>query len=380
MKFTILKEYLNQAIQHVSRAISGRTAIPILNGIKIDVTSAGMVLTASDTEVTIQHFIPAEEGEERIITIEKTGSIVLPAKFFVEIIKKLPEQHVEMELKEPYQTIMKSGTAEIQMIGLDPEEYPALPAIAENNAITLPASVLKTMIKQTVFAVSANESTPVLTGVLWTLSGQTLKFVATDRHRLATRQIKIDADPSLTFENIVIPGKTLNELYKIIPDQNLLADIVVADNQVLFRLGNILFYSRVLEGVYPDTSKIIPQTYKTEMIVNTKAFLEAMDRAYLLSREEKTNIVKLVTKEDGSLEISSSLSELGKITEQLPTAEMKGEPVKISFNSKYMLDALKVLDSEQIQIGFTGMMSPIIVKPDDSADVLHLILPYRTVN
>ncbi|WEK54245.1 MAG: DNA polymerase III subunit beta [Candidatus Cohnella colombiensis] len=379
MKLTILRGELNDAIQHVSKAVASRTTIPILSGIKLDTDFSGVTLTASDTEISIQSFIPLEVADKIIVSVEKTGSVVLPAKFFIEIIKKLPHEEVHIEVKEQYQTIIKSGSTEIQLVGLDPEEFPILPSVIEDQIISISGTLLRDMIKQTVFSVTTNESTPILTGVLWNLQEGQYKFVATDRHRLASRTAQIETK-DVNFSNIVISGKTMNELSKIIPDQDVMVDIVVADNQVLFKLGNVLFYSRMLDGTYPDTSKIIPQSFKTELVLNTKLLNEAIDRAYLLSREEKTNIVRLMTTEDGLIEISSSSSELGKVTEQIVATEMKGEPLKIAFNSKYMLDVLKVIDSEEIFIGFVGAMSPIIIKPQDHNHSLHLILPYRTTN
>ncbi|MBU5441966.1 DNA polymerase III subunit beta [Paenibacillus sp. MSJ-34] len=380
MKLTIYKNELNEAIQHVSKAITSRTTIPILHGIKIDVTHQGVTLTASDTDISIQSFIPLEDGKRTIARIEKTGSVVLPAKFFVDIIKKLPLEDVEIEVKEHFQTFIRSGSTDIQMVGLDPEEFPVLPTIEGNQTITINGDLLKTVIKQTVFAISTNESTPILTGILWTLKDNELKFMATDRVRLASRSVRLDTNEDVQFNNVVISGKTLNELSKIVPDQNTLVEIVVSDNQVLFKIDRVLFYSRILDGVYPDVSKVIPQNYKTELTLDTKKLTDAIDRAYLLSREEKTNIVRLMTKEDGTIEISSSSSELGKVTEQLDVKEFTGEPLKISFNSKYMLDVLKVIDSEYIFLGFTGAMSPIIIIPKEHSDSLHLILPYRTTN
>lgn len=379
MKLTILRGELNEAIQHVSKAVASRTTIPILSGIKMDAGYNGVTLTASDTDISIQSFIPLEIQHKTIVTVEKSGSVVLPAKFFVEIVKKLPNEEVYIEVGDRYQTLIRSGAAEIQLVGLDPEEFPILPSIQEDQVVTIPGDLLRDMIRQTVFSVTTNESTPILTGVLWNLQDGNYKFVATDRHRLASRTVNINAH-DIQFSNIVISGKTLNELAKIVPDQNDNVDIVVADNQVLFKLGNVLFYSRILEGTYPDTSKIIPQSFKTELILNTKQLSEAIDRAYLLSREEKTNIVRLTTIENGGIEISSSSSELGKVTELLDVIELRGEPLKIAFNSKFMIDVLKVLDSEELFIGFTGAMSPIIIKPRDHEHSLFLILPYRTTN
>ncbi|SDF48697.1 DNA polymerase III, beta subunit [Fontibacillus panacisegetis] len=380
MKIRVLKHELNESIQHVAKAISSRTTIPILTGIKLEVNFQGMTLTASDTDISIQAFIPAEDNEKKIVQVERPGSVVLPAKFFVEIIKKLPSQEVEMEVKESFQTMIRSGSTDIQMVGMDPEEFPVLPNIEENQVISIPGDLLKNMVKQTVFSISSNETSPILTGVLWNLSDDQFKFVATDRHRLACRTAKLDDADGVRFSNIVISGKTLNELSKIIPEQNTRVDIVVADNQVLFKIDRVLFYTRILDGTYPDTSKIIPTNYKTELVLDTKKLSDSIDRAYLLSREEKTNIVRLQTLEDGTIEISSSSSELGKVTEQLEVSQFTGDALRISFNSKYMLDVLKVVESEQLRICFTGAMSPIIIKPMDDSQSLYLILPYRTTN
>ncbi|TDF94344.1 DNA polymerase III subunit beta [Paenibacillus piri] len=380
MKLTILKEYLNDSIQHVSKAISNKTTIPILSGIKIDADANGMTLTASDTDISIQSFIPTELNELSIIELQRKGSVVLSSKFFVEIVRKLPASQVEIEVNDHFQTTIRSGSSEIQLVGLDPEEYPTLPSIEENRRIQLPSDLLKTMIKQTSFAVSTNESTPILTGVLWSAQNGKLKLTGCDRHRLASRETQIDVDPDFQLSNVSISGRTLNELSKILPDQNTLIDVIFAENQVLFQLSSILFYTRILDGTYPDTSKLIPQSYQTELVIHAQQLANAIDRAYLLSREEKTNIVKLIMREDQTIEISSSSSELGKVTEQLDVNSLTGELLRISFNSKYMLDALKVIDSELIHIGFTGAMQPIIIRPEESNNLLQLILPYRTTN
>ncbi|NGZ76616.1 DNA polymerase III subunit beta [Saccharibacillus alkalitolerans] len=380
MKISISKSHLNDAIQHVSKAISSRTTIPILGGIKFDVAYHGVTLTASDTDISIQSFIPAEEGNKTVVTVEKVGSVVLPAKFFVEIIKKLPTSEIEMEVGSGFQTFIRAGATDIQLVGLDPEEFPVLPNIEENRVLSVPGDLLRHMIRQTGFSISTQETTPILTGVMWSLKEGQLKFVATDRHRLATRTVRLEGAEDVEFNNVVISGKTLNELSKIIPDQNTLVDIVVADNQVLFKVDRILFYSRILDGLYPDTSKIIPSSHKTRLLLDTKKLSESIDRAYLLSREEKTNIVRMQTLEEGGIEISSSSTELGRVKEEIELSEFEGEQLRLSFNSKYMLDVLKVIESEQLTIRFTGVMSPIIIEPTDDSNSLYIILPYRTTN
>ncbi len=379
MNLIIAKHELNKALQHVSKAISSRSPIPILSGIKIEATKEHVIFTASDTDITIQYYVFPEQEDVIHYEILQEGSAVLPARIFTEIVRKMPESQIEIQSNPQFQALIKSGNSEVQLMGMDPEEYPLMPALDEHQQFSIRSEVLKSMIRQTSFAVSANESTPILTGIMWSLSNQVLKFVATDRHRLASREANIQTDPSLNFKNIVISGKTLNELSKLLPEQDTNIDLFLANNQILFQYDSILFYSRILDGMYPDTSKIIPQTYKTELVVNTKLLLDAIDRANLLSREEKTNIVKLSMLDQEKIEISSSQSELGRIKEEVALVSCKGEPLQIAFNSKYMLDALRTIDSETIFIGFVGTMSPIIIKPEDQEHTLHLILPYRTV-
>jgi DNA polymerase-3 subunit beta len=380
MKLTIYKDVLNEAVQQVARAISNRTTNPILKGIWLKTTNEGLVLTASDTDLSIQVIVPIETNEKINMTIERQGGVVLTAKFFVDIVKKMPADQITIDSNEQFLTLIQSGKAELQIMGLDPEEFPVLATIEDSQIIQVTSELIKTQIKRTLFAVSTTESTPILTGILWSLANNQIKLVATDRHRLSQAEAVVPDATGLELKNVVISGQNLNELLKLLPDQNTLIDMVVTDNQILFRLGRISFYTRLLDGTYPDTSKIIPQQFKSELLINTKLFMDAIDRAYLLSREEKTNIVRLQTLADGTLEIGSSMSDLGKMTEQLEVVNFTGEPLKISFNSKYMLDALKTIESEQLSIGFTGAMSPIIVKPAADTNLLHLILPYRTTN
>jgi len=378
MKLTIRKNELNEAVQQAAKAVSSRPAIPILSGIKFDADPQGLTLTASDTEISIQTHVPAEIDGEPIVRVERPGSIVLPARFMAEIVKKLPEDEVEFEQQGGFQVTIRSGATDIQMIGLDAEEFPLLPDIGRQQVFTMPGELLKNMIRQTIFATSTNEQTPILTGIQWQMQGGELKFTATDRHRLSTCSAGVDAPEGERFASIVIAARTLNELSRIIPDSQDPVEIAAADNQVLFRIGRVLFYSRVLDGAYPDTSRIIPQEFKTEMEIDTRRLTEAIDRAYLMSREEKTNIVRIVTLGGGDIEISSSSTELGRVTEQIRTVRLEGDELRIAFNSKYMLDVLRVIDSERIFIGFNGSMSPIVIRPTDGDRQLHIILPYRT--
>ncbi len=377
MKFIIQRDRLVQSVQDVMKAVTSRTTIPILTGIKVTATENGVTLTGSDSDISIESSIPKEENGDEIVEVKQTGSIVLQARFFSEIVKKLPTDSVEIEVLNHLQTIIRSGKSEFNLNGLDAEEYPRLPQIEENNKFQIAADLLKALIRQTVFAVSTSETRPILTGVNWKVGNNELICIATDSHRLALRKAKVESEINETY-NVVIPGKSLNELSKIIDDTSDLIDIVITENQVLFKAKHLLFFSRLLEGNYPDTSRLIPAESKTEVIVNTREFLQAIDRASLLAREGKNNVVKFSTIEAESIEISSNSPEIGKVVEEVQSHSIEGEELKISFSAKYMMDALKALEGTDIKVSFTGAMRPFVIRPLHDETILQLILPVRT--
>jgi len=377
MRFFIQKDRLVESVQDVMKAVTSRTTIPILTGIKIEANSEGVTFTGSDSDISIESFIPKEEDGDELVEIRETGGIVLQARFFNEIVRKLPEDEVEITVENHLQTFIRSGNAEFNLNGLDVEEYPLLPQIEENHVFSIPTDILKTFIRQTVFAVSTSETRPVLTGVNWKIENSELLCVATDSHRLALRKGKIQIDSSLQY-NVVIPGKSLNELYKILEDTNDPVNIVITNNQILFKTKHLLFFSRLLDGNYPDTSRLIPTDSKTEVILNTRDFLQAIDRASLLARENRNNVVKFSTLEDQYIEVSSNTPEIGKVVEKVKSVEINGEELKISFSPKYMMDALKALEGSEIKINFTGAMRPFIIRSVDDDSILQLILPVRT--
>lgn len=379
MKVIVSREKLVESANHVMKAVSSRTTIPILTGIKIVATSEGLSLTGSDSDITIQTHIPAEENGIENVQVIKPGSIVLQARYFAEIVKKLPVDEVTIEVDSRLITRIVAGQSEFNLNGLDAEEYPRLPVLRTENSIPIRKTILKHIIRQTVFAVSTSETRPVLTGANWTIKNSKLTCVATDSHRLAKRSITLEIDDSINFNNIVIPGKSLNELGKILDDNNNdWVDIVVTENQILFKTNHIQFYSRLLEGNYPETDFLIPNDVKTEVVLKTKDLLQAIDRASLLAREERNNLVKLKTLDNNHLEILSQSPEVGRVYENVQANSVTGEELRISFSSKYMMDALGRVDSQEISIMFTGAMKPFILKPTEDPELLMLILPVRT--
>ncbi len=378
MEFIIQRDSLINTIATVSKAVSSRTTIPVLTGIKLVASTEGIILTGSDSDISIEEFIPVEKEGEVIIDLIEPGSIVLPSRYFGEIIRKLPGDQVKIKTNDHLTITITAGKSEFNLNGMDAADYPRLPQIEENRVLSLPSDLLKTMIRQTAFAVATTETRPILTGIMWKLMDSELTFVATDSHRLTMREAVVESPDHLTFENVVIPGKSLVELSKILLDDSRLVDIVITDNQILVKIDHILFYSRVLDGTFPDTSRIIPKNGKTLMNLNTKEFLGAIERASLLAREGKNNVVNLVTRDDNSVEVYSVTPEVGKVIEEVNPVSLEGEPLRIAFNAKYMIDALRAVDSEIIEISFTGAMSPFIIRPSDYNKILHLILPVRT--
>ncbi len=376
MKFTIQRDLLISSLQNVMKAISPRTVIPILTGIKVEASHNGITLTGSNSDISIESFIPAEEEDKVNVEHIEEGSIVLHAKYFPEIIRKLPEDIVSIEVDSSLKTVIRSGKAEFNLNGQDAEEYPLLPKIQTDDTFEMPVNVLKNMIKQTVFAVSTMETRPILTGVNMRLANNRLHFVATDSHRLASREVEIQ-DAAVQFENVVVPGKSLQELNKILSDTDELIQISVTNNQIFFRTKNIIFLSRLLDGNYPETDRLIPTQSKTKIKMKTKELLHTIDRASLLAKDEKNNVVRLST-EGNMIEISSNSPEIGKVVENISAISMEGEELKISFSSKYVMDALRAIEYDEITIDFTGAMRPFIIRPVEDDSILQLILPVRT--
>ncbi|MDT4011545.1 DNA polymerase III subunit beta [Staphylococcus simulans] len=376
MEFTIKRDYFINQLNDTLKAISPRTTLPILTGIKIDAKEEGIILTGSDSEISIEISIPKEVDGEEIVTIAETGSVVLPGRFFVDIIKKLPGKDVKLSTNEQFQTLITSGHSEFNLSGLDPNQYPLLPQVSQDDAIQLPIKVLKNVIAQTNFAVSTSETRPVLTGVNWLIQDNELICTATDSHRLAVRKLKLE-DEDIENKNVIIPGKALAELNKIVTDSEDDINIFFASNQVLFKVGNINFISRLLEGHYPDTSRLFPENYETKIEMSNSDFYHAIDRASLLAREGGNNVIKLSTGNQ-EVELSSTSPEIGTVKEDVDANSVEGSSLKISFNSKYMMDALKAIDNDEVEVEFFGTMKPFTLKPKDDDSVVQLILPIRT--
>lgn len=379
MKFTINRSAFISQLNNVLRAISSKTTIPILTGLKMVVNEDNIVLTGSNSDITIESVISANNADNDL-TIEDTGAIVLPARFFSDIVKKLPDKKVTIEVTSGFQADITSGSAKFQINGQDAENFPRLPEIETNKSVTLPNDILKEVIRQTVIAVSKQESRPILAGVHMTLKDGVLTAVATDSHRLAQRKVVLDnIDNGIDFD-VIIPGKSMEELSGMISDVHEDVQMQVTENQVLFIFGNTHFYSRLLEGNYPETSQLIPQTADTTVELEAGTFLSSIERASLLSHESRNDVVKLSLKPSENLvRISGDSPDIGTVEEEVVTSALDGNDLEISFNPNYMKDALRSFGQATIKISFTSPLRPFTLVPtEDQENFVHLITPVRT--
>ncbi|MGM9982012.1 MAG: DNA polymerase III subunit beta [Limosilactobacillus sp.] len=379
MKFTINRPAFISQLNNVLRAISSKTTIPILTGLKMVIDKERIVLTGSNSDITIESVIDASNPDYDL-TVEDPGAIVLPARFFSEIVKKLPDKQVTIEVTSGFQADITSGTAKFQINGQDAENFPHLPEVETDKTITLPNDVLKEVIRQTVIAVSKQESRPILAGIHITLHDGLLTAVATDSHRLAQRKVALnDVDNGIDFD-VIIPGKSMNELSGMISDVDEDVQVQVTENQILFIFGNTHFYSRLLEGNYPETSQLIPKTADTTVELDAGSFLASIERASLLSHESRNDVVKLTLKPSENLvRISSDSPDIGTVEEEVATTSLDGNDLEISFNPNYMKDALRSFGQTTVKISFTSPLRPFTLVPtEDGENFVHLITPVRT--
>ncbi|AEG58309.1 DNA polymerase III subunit beta [Desulforamulus ruminis] len=364
MKIICTRQNLIQGVTTAQRGVSPKNPLPILSGILLSAKDNQLELKATDLEMGIQCTVPANIQEE--------GSIVLPAKYLVEIVRRLPDTPIQIETEQGINAVIRYGQSEITINGFESEEFPAFPAPQGNDTFSLPEEELKEILRQILFATSNDENRPVFTGVLMEMSEGDLRLIATDTHRLALREEKV-ADIA-GEKNIIIPGKALNELSRVIGAPDRKVDISLGDNQIIFSMEDTRLVSRLIEGQFPNYRQVIPQGHKTRLRIKTKDLLESLERASLLARVG-TQIVRLSLETDKMIIFANT--EVGRIHEEVPIY-LEGEAMQISFNAVYLIDALRAIGSDNIYLDLTGPLSPGVLRPVDGDQYLSLVLPVRT--
>lgn len=367
MKFTCEQNKFLEVILTVQKAISGRTTMPIIEGILIEAQKDVLKFIGTDLELSIESFMEANILEE--------GSVVIPSRLLTEIVRKLPNAVMEISVLDNYNVKIICLNSIVTIQGFSSDEFPALPVVDEDQPIEINQLLLSDMVKDTIFAVAVDEARPILTGALLEVDGNNVNIVCLDGYRLAMRKGSIDA--AHESNKVIIPGKSLSEVSKIIHDENQQVSITISNRHVLFDLGYTRIISRVLEGEYINYKQIIPEDYKTRVKVDTGILSSSIERASLIAREGKNNLIKL-TVQDQKVIITSN-SEAGQVYEEVPIL-LEGKELEIAFNARYFMDILKVVDDQEICLDFTTNVSPCVIRPIKGNQFTYLLLPVRIYN
>ncbi|MEG0297906.1 MAG: DNA polymerase III subunit beta [Erysipelotrichaceae bacterium] len=371
MYFKISKKNFYSSLSVAARGISSYSPLPAFSGIKIEVNSDSIYLTGSDSDVSIQTFLTSN-NDDYTLNISDEGSIVIEAKYILEIVRKIDSDELELEIIDGSLTKISGSNTEFKINGIQANEYPKLDFSKPQTSFRIKSSILKEIIDQTVFASSDKETRPVLTGVNFSASGTTLNCVATDSYRLAKKMVELDSEMEF---NITIPSKTLNEVVRILEDSDEV-EIAINASKAQFIVNDTIIQTRLIDGVYPDTSKLIPLNFDYSLTIDKLEVLNAIDRASFI-KNDGISVVKLSLSESTST-VSTRASEVGSSLETLNGANFKGNDLDISFNGRYVYEAIKVLNGTHIRFSFSGEMKPFIIEVLDNETVLQLVLPVRT--
>ena len=369
MKFVCEKDKLLIGLNSVSRASVGRTTTPILEGIFINVRKNTVILTTNELDIGMEYTL------DQVETIED-GKVVVDCKMFGEIIRKLPNERITFYINDKNLLVIECEGSIYKLSTMNADEFPVLPQIDVEKKISLSQGALKEMIKKTIFAVSVEENRPIFTGCLIEVKDDELNVVAVDGYRLALR--KLPMGPGVEKFNAIVPGKYLNEIVKNLQDIDEVIEIGISKNQALFELKNCKIVSRLLEGEFLNYNSVIPAEKETRIKVNKAALQNAIERAAIFSsssaeKEKKYPIKMFVSL--GSVIISCT-SQIGDAKEEV-LVETTGKELEIGFNHKYLLDALKVIEDDEVYLDFGSSISPCIIKPIVDNKYTYMVLPVR---
>ncbi|WP_125154233.1 DNA polymerase III subunit beta [Clostridium rectalis] len=366
MKIICEKNILQEAISIVQKAVTGKSTMQVLQGILINASKDCIKFTGSDIDLSIETKIHAEVLDE--------GSIVVDSKIFGEIIRKLPNDKIEISAKEENVIEIVCQKSKFALVHMDANDFPELPIINENSMFSIPQKILKNMIKGTIFATAQEETRPILTGILFEIHDKKFNLVALDGYRLALKSEYIDSDNSISA---VIPGKTLNEVSKILEDEDKNVNITFTPNHILFSIGETKIISRLLEGEFIKYSSIIPEEYNLKIIARKSELLNCIERASLMAKDGNTSLIKLNIEDDNM--IITSNSQLGMVREEINII-LQGQSLQIAFNSKYLIDVFKTMEEEEIVMELSSSVSPCVIRNKENNNCTYLVLPVRLLN
>ncbi len=366
MKISCLRTDLASAVSNVSRAVSAKASIPALEGVLIKAYGESLNISGYNLEIGITTDVEA--------TIMQEGEIVLSARLFLDIVRKLPEEIVTIETDDRMVTYITCGRVDYQIVGMSSVEYPDLPTFQQTDSIEINAKLLRDMIRQTVYAVSDNNSKPIYTGSLFEISDSVLRIVAIDGFRMAIRSENVTSESDTSF---VVPGKTQLEVLKLLTDDDEIIRVIVGQRHITFQINSYRVISRLIEGSFLDYRSTIPATSKTELVINTRMMIDSVERMSLLNSDRIQSPVRC---KFGGDEIRlSCASAVGRASDEI-NVPIVGESVEIGFNNRYMLEALKNTDTDEVKMVLNGPISPIVIKPVKGDSFLSIVVPVRLAN
>lgn len=362
MKLVCSKSNLLNGVQIVSRAVSNKTTMSILECIMVDASKGRITLTANDMDLGIETII---EGE-----IVEKGVIALDAKIFLEIVRKLPDSDITIETDSSFKTVITCEKAKFTIIGKSGEDFSYLPVVEKEDNIVISQFTLKEVVRQTIFSISDNDNNKMMSGELFEIQGNELKVVSLDGHRISIR--KIGLKENYEHKKVIVPGKTLNEVSKILPGgADNLVTISFTEKHIVFEFDDTTVVSRLLEGEYFKIDQMLSSDYETKVRINKKELINCIDRATLLVKEgdKKPIIINIL---DGVMELKIN-SILGSMNEDIDI-EKQGKDLMIGFNPKFLLDALRVIDDEEVDLYMVNPKAPCFIKNSEES-YIYLILP-----
>jgi len=386
MKIICSQESLLHGIQTVQRGISSRIGLPIYNGILFEANEDNKVhLFATDLEIGIDCYIPAQ--------VVETGSTVIPSKIISELIKRFPEGKIEIEGVENNITTVKENSSNYKILGFSAEEFSNFPEIKMRAKTKLNQKLFKETIQQVIFATSRDENRTFLNGALFKIIDNKIEVITTDSHRLSLKNIKLTKIKSPLTEGVevIIPYRALSELSRLLLDnEEVFTEIRIGEKQIMFILfpnaqkNSIRIYSRLIEGQFPDYHQIVPNSFKTEIKVNTEEFRDKMERISLFVREDLNTVkIEVTNKKDSQEEerceiiLKAESPSTGEASEKISCLK-KGEDIAITFNTDYVLDVLKIIKKENTIIKLNDPLNPVIITPEEDKDYTYVLMPVRT--
>lgn len=366
MKFVVEKRYIADAIGKLSRAVATKSSVPVLEGILFSAEEGKLTMAAYNFEIGIKKELP--------IKCFEAGDIVLPAKLLLDIIRKMPSDEIMIEVDARLICHITCGASSFDIVGIDAADFPEIPSAAGGNELTIPGAMLKSMVRQTVFAVLEESTMPMYTGLYFEVERDYIKLVALDGLRIAIRK---ETAKNITPLSFVITGKSITEVFRMIEDENENIEMCVARNHVSFNIGGYHLVSRLIEGTYLDYNSVIKAEHATRLELNTNEVIDSIERISLIINNPNNTPVRCnITEEEIKFSCATTV---GRANDSCPI-QKEGNNLEFGFNARFMLEALRATETDEVEVTLNGEVAPIQIKPKEGDDFLYVVMPMRIRN